>query len=82
MKIVVTSEGETLESRIDPRFGRAAKFILHDTETGESKAMDNAQNINAPQGAGIQAAETARQRFDVNRMVEEYLAWYQKILNP
>jgi glycosyltransferase involved in cell wall biosynthesis len=29
-----------------------------------------------------QAAETARQRFDANRMVGEYLEWYQKILNP
>ena len=27
------------------------------------------------------AAETARQRFDVNRMVDEYLQWYQEILS-
>ena len=29
-----------------------------DTETGESQACDNEQNVNAPQGAGIQASKT------------------------
>ncbi|MEJ2627879.1 MAG: glycosyltransferase, partial [bacterium] len=29
----------------------------------------------------IRAAETARRRFDVKRMMEEYLEWYQKILS-
>jgi glycosyltransferase involved in cell wall biosynthesis len=29
----------------------------------------------------IRAAETARQRFDANRMVEDYLEWYQEILS-
>ena len=58
MKVVVTADGERLDSAVDPRFGRAAKFILYDTESGQFKAVDNAQNLNLPQGAGIQAAET------------------------
>ena len=58
MKIVATSAGETLDSLVDPRFGRAAKFVLIDTESGETKAVDNTQNMNAAQGAGIQAAQT------------------------
>ncbi len=58
MKIVVTSTGETLESPVDTHFGRAAKFILFDTETGRFQVVDNTQSLNAPQGAGIQAAET------------------------
>jgi glycosyltransferase involved in cell wall biosynthesis len=29
----------------------------------------------------VQADETARRRFDANRMAEEYLEWYQKILS-
>jgi predicted Fe-Mo cluster-binding NifX family protein len=58
MKIAVTSSGETLESEIDPRFGRAAKFVLFDTESGDFEVVDNEQNLNAAQGAGIQAAET------------------------
>ena len=58
MKIVVTSKGKTLESQVDPRFGRAANFVLIDTDTGAFEGHDNAQNLNAAQGAGIQAAET------------------------
>jgi predicted Fe-Mo cluster-binding NifX family protein len=58
MKIAITSTGDTLESKVDPRFGRAAKFIVYDTETGSYQANDNIQNLNAPQGAGIQSAQT------------------------
>ena len=58
MKIIITSEGTSLESQVDPRFGRAKHFVLVDTDTGESSAHDNSQNLNAPQGAGIQAAQT------------------------
>ena len=57
MKIIVTSEGSGLDSRVDPRFGRAKHFILVDTDTGEFSSHDNTQNFNAPQGAGIQAAQ-------------------------
>jgi predicted Fe-Mo cluster-binding NifX family protein len=58
MKIVITSSGDTLESEVDQRFGRAAGFTVYDTETGEFHRVDNDQNLNAAQGAGIQAAET------------------------
>ena len=61
MKIIITSEGPGLTSRVDPRFGRAKHFVLFDTETGEASSHDNAQNLNAPQGAGIQAAQTVAQ---------------------
>ena len=67
MKIAISSVGDTLDSAVDPRFGRAAKFILVDTDTGEHQAIDNAKNLNAAQGAGIQAAET------VSRHGAEYL---------
>ena len=56
MKIAITSQGDTLESPVDPRFGRAPWFIIVDTESGEFEAVNNEQNLNAPQGAGIQAA--------------------------
>lgn len=58
MKIAVTSSGRTLEAAVDPRFGRCKFFILVDTETGGCEVFDNAQNLQAAQGAGIQAAET------------------------
>lgn len=59
MKLFVTSSGETPESPVDPRFGRAAKFMVYDTESERYEAVDNVQNLHAAQGAGIQAAETA-----------------------
>ena len=58
MKVAVSSVGETLDSAVDPRFGRAAQFVLVDTDTGEHTLISNAQNLHAAQGAGIQAAET------------------------
>ena len=57
MKVVVTAQGCNLDSLVDPRFGRARYFLLIDTETGDFIAHDNVQNLNATQGAGIQAAQ-------------------------
>lgn len=57
MKIVVTARGEGLDAQVDERFGRAAHFVLFDTETHQVASTDNSQNLNAAQGAGIQAAE-------------------------
>jgi predicted Fe-Mo cluster-binding NifX family protein len=55
MKVAITSEGTDMSSRLDARFGRAKCFLLVDTETEEFAAVDNAQSLNAVQGAGIQA---------------------------
>jgi predicted Fe-Mo cluster-binding NifX family protein len=57
MKIVVSASGEGLGAQVDPRFGRAAGFILFDTQTRKAWQVDNRQSLNAAQGAGIQAAE-------------------------
>jgi len=57
MQIVVTAQGPNLDSQVDPRFGRARHFILADTESGAFTVHDNVQNLNAPQGAGIQSAQ-------------------------
>ncbi len=57
MKLAVTSQGNNLQSPLDPRFGRAKYFIVVDTETGTFSAIDNAVNLNAAQGAGIQAGK-------------------------
>jgi len=55
MKIAVTAQGTDLNAVVDPRFGRAKYFIVVDLETQESSAVDNQVNLNASQGAGIQA---------------------------
>jgi predicted Fe-Mo cluster-binding NifX family protein len=47
-----------MESPVDPRFGRAAFFVVVDTDGGAFETHSNDQNVNAAQGAGIQAAET------------------------
>lgn len=56
MKLAVTSDGGDLTGRVAARFGRARYFIIYDVDSGEVEAVDNAQNLEAPQGAGIQAA--------------------------
>ncbi len=58
MKVAVTSQGSDLSSPVDPRFGRAKYFIVVDLDTDEFSVHDNAQNLNAAQGAGIQAGRT------------------------
>jgi predicted Fe-Mo cluster-binding NifX family protein len=58
MKVAVSAQGGELSSLVDARFGRAPWFIIADTESEDFLAVENTQNLNAPQGAGIQAAQT------------------------
>jgi predicted Fe-Mo cluster-binding NifX family protein len=57
MKIAITALEANLASPVEPRFGRAKQFVLFDTETEEFQVIDNLQNLNAAQGAGIQSAQ-------------------------
>jgi predicted Fe-Mo cluster-binding NifX family protein len=57
MKIAVTASGDTLESKVDPRFGRARWFLIVDTESGEHEAIDNLSSVEAASGAGVQSAQ-------------------------
>ena len=57
MKVAISSTGETFQHQLDPRFGRAAGFIVFDTETGHSEYIDNLGNQQASKGAGIHAAQ-------------------------
>ncbi len=56
-KIAITSEGPTLDDQVDPRFGRAAGFVLVDLDTMETQYIDNGQSQVMAQGAGIHAAQ-------------------------
>lgn len=58
MKIAFTTSGNDLNAPLDSRFGRAAKFLVYDLDTNTFSVIDNQQNLNAAQGAGIQSAET------------------------
>jgi len=57
MKIAISSTGKDISAAVDPRFGRAAGFIIYDMDKQSFEYVDNAQNLNAMQGAGIQAAK-------------------------
>jgi len=58
MKLVFASTGMDLKAALDPRFGRCSYFVCYDTDTKEVSSVSNSQNLNAAQGAGIQAATT------------------------
>jgi predicted Fe-Mo cluster-binding NifX family protein len=55
-KICVSATGSSIDSEIDPRFGRCAYFIIADTDTMRCQCLPNAA-YDSPHGAGIQAAQ-------------------------
>jgi len=56
MLICITSQGDNLDSEIDPRFGRCSYFIFYDTESKKYEVVPNKWK-EAMGGAGIQAAQ-------------------------
>ena len=66
MKLAVTATGADLEATIDPRFGRAAYFVVVDSVTLAFNVVNNSQSLDLPQGAGIQAGQTiVKNKVDV-----------------
>ena len=57
MKIAISVNSSEMEDKMDMRFGRAKKFMIYDTEAKTNEVIDNTQNLNAAQGAGIQSAQ-------------------------
>ncbi len=57
MKVAFTTSGDSLEAPLDSRFGRAPKILVYDLDRQTFEITDNTQNLNAAQGAGIQAAQ-------------------------
>jgi predicted Fe-Mo cluster-binding NifX family protein len=55
MKIAISAAGTTLDSGVDPRFGRCQYFIVVNPETLEFEAIDN--DGAAASGAGIATAQ-------------------------
>ena len=56
MRICVTSSGNSLESKMDPRFGRAAYFIIADVDTMEYEVIENTAAASGG-GAGIASGQ-------------------------
>ncbi len=66
MRIAVTSKGPARTSSVEPRFGRTAFFLIADTETGDSQAVENPLDPDLPLGSGVQTAKAIlRHRPDV-----------------
>jgi predicted Fe-Mo cluster-binding NifX family protein len=51
MKVAITSQGNTLDSNIDERFGRCAYFVIYDIESKSIEFLPNS-NKDAEDGAG------------------------------
>lgn len=62
MKIAFSTSGNTLDAPLDTRFGRAERFLIYDLDSESFEMVDNQQNLNASQGAGIQSAETVARK--------------------
>ncbi|MCP4651336.1 MAG: dinitrogenase iron-molybdenum cofactor biosynthesis protein [PVC group bacterium] len=61
MIICITAQNDSLDSLVDPRFGRCQNFIFMETETGEFETVEN-PNIAATGGAGIQSAQLVAEK--------------------
>lgn len=61
MKIAVSAAGNSLESNIEPRFGRCPYFLIIDTDTFEFEAVQNT-NASLGGGAGIQSAQLVSEK--------------------
>ena len=61
MKIAITSEGNTLHSKIDSRFGRCSFFAIHNTETKVTEFLPNPAK-DASGGAGPAAVQFVAQQ--------------------
>lgn len=57
MKIIIPINGDNIDSDINKTFGRTKQFIMVDSLSNEYKLIDNTQNLQASQGAGIQSAQ-------------------------
>jgi predicted Fe-Mo cluster-binding NifX family protein len=67
MKICISSTGQDLAAKVDPRFGRAQRYIIIDTETKAFECVENPAAM-AGGGAGTKAAQLV-----INKAVQAVL---------
>ncbi len=56
MKICISSTGNSVDNTMDPRFGRAAYFVITNTDSMESEIIPNSA-ANSGGGAGITSGQ-------------------------
>jgi predicted Fe-Mo cluster-binding NifX family protein len=57
MKVVISCTGPSPTDLVDPRFGRARYLLLYDSVSESYVSIDNSEQVQAAQGAGVQAAQ-------------------------
>lgn len=61
MIICITSEGNSLDSKVDQRFGRAQYFIFYNDETSQFEAVEN-ENVAGTGGVGVQSGQLVAEK--------------------
>jgi len=61
MKVALTSTGNSLESKLDQRFGRCSYFVIYDSETKGIEFIPN-PNKDAQEGAGPASVQIVASR--------------------
>ncbi|MFO8022421.1 MAG: NifB/NifX family molybdenum-iron cluster-binding protein [Perlabentimonas sp.] len=67
MRVAITSTGNSLESKLDERFGRCSFFVIYDTETKSTEFVPN-PNKEADNGAGPASVQLVASR-NVSKIV-------------
>ncbi len=57
MKIVFTAKGNSWDSLVDPRFGRAEMFVLYDEESDTLSVLSNDDAKQKEHGVGLQSSK-------------------------
>ncbi|MBN2789268.1 MAG: NifB/NifX family molybdenum-iron cluster-binding protein [Candidatus Delongbacteria bacterium] len=57
MKIAFTTQGTEWDSKMDPRFGRAAWILVYDEDTDKFSSIDNSDVAGEAHGAGPRTAQ-------------------------
>jgi predicted Fe-Mo cluster-binding NifX family protein len=67
MKIAITSTGNSLDSKIDQRFGRCSYFVIYDNKTEAMEFIPN-PNKEASEGAGPASVQLVASK-DVGKII-------------
>jgi predicted Fe-Mo cluster-binding NifX family protein len=67
MRVAITSTGNSLDSKLDQRFGRCGYFVIYDTESGSIEFIPN-PNKDMQEGAGPASVQLVASK-KVNKII-------------
>jgi len=80
MKIAITSTGNSLDSKLDSRFGRCSYFVFFDTESGSVEYVPNV-NRESVEGAGPASVQLVASRNAIKVVSGEFGAKVKSIFD-